>query len=200
YVGKTRAGRFKRFYIQYIKFFRRVRAEEWRLKITGMVENPQSLTLEEVQGFPRKIQNSRLKCVECWSARAEWEGFHFSELEERVRPRPEAVGVVFRCADTYEEFLSLEDLNHERTMLVHRMNGEPLSDEHGFPLRVIIPFKYGYKSPKAILEMEFVDKVIPGTWSRIGPYSVDGTILPGHDTPLDGDGERRRIPGGEVFD
>ncbi|NIQ01475.1 MAG: molybdopterin-dependent oxidoreductase, partial [Nitrospinaceae bacterium] len=63
-------------------------------------------------------------------------------------------------------------------------NGEPLTDEHGFPLRVIIPFKYGYKNPKAILKMEYVAEPRPGTWSRIGPYSRDGTILPGTDHPL----------------
>lgn len=200
YVGKTRVGRFKRFYIHYVKSFRKVRGEDWRLRITGRVENPLTLSLKEVRDFPGKVQVSRLKCVECWSARAQWEGFHFSELEKKVRPLPGVIGVLFRCADSYQEFLTLEDLNQTRTIMVHRMNGETLSPEHGFPLRVIIPFKYGYKSPKAILEMEFVDKVIPGTWSRIGPYSVDGTILPGHDTPLDGDGTRRRISGGEVFD
>lgn len=200
YVGKTRLGRFKRFYIQYFKPFRRVDPGKWELKVTGLVENPITMKLGDIKGLPGKIQTSRLKCVECWSAKAEWEGFHFSEIARRVNPKPGALGVLFRCADSYEEFLTLDDLLHRRTMMVHRMNGEPLSDEHGFPLRVIVPFKYGYKSPKAILEMEFVGKVTPGTWSRIGPYSVDGTILPGYDTPLDGEGGKRRISGGEVFD
>jgi methionine sulfoxide reductase catalytic subunit len=110
------------------------------------------------------------------------------------------VGVVFRCADTYVEYLPLEDLRHPRTLLVHRMDGRPLSGEHGFPLRVIIPFKYGYKNPKCILEMQFVDREEPGTWTRIGPYSIDGTILPGYDHPLDRNKVKRRIDGGEVFD
>ncbi len=57
------------------------------------------------------------------------------------------------------------------------MNGDRLSDEHGFPLRRIVSFKYGYKSPKAILEMECVSRPDRRTWNRIGPYWVDGTIL-----------------------
>lgn len=123
-----------------------------------------------------------------------------TELDNIVRPRPEAVGVLFRCADNYVEYLSLADLRHARTLLVHTMNGTRLSDEHGFPLRMIVPFKYGYKSPKAILEMEYVTRSNRGTWNRIGPYSVDGTILPGYDHPLDRGKKRRRIFGGEIFD
>ena len=80
------------------------------------------------------------------------------------------------------------------------MNGKPLTDEHGFPLRVIVPFKYGYKNPKAILKMEFVSNFQAGTWSKIGAYSMDGTILPGTDHPLDFGKRPRRIPGGEILD
>ena len=80
------------------------------------------------------------------------------------------------------------------------MNGEPLSDAHGFPLRLIAPSKYGYKNPKAIWEMEYVSEQQAGTWSKIGPYSSDGTILPGTDHPLEYDKEPRRISGGEITD
>jgi sulfoxide reductase catalytic subunit YedY len=200
YVNKTRRGIYRFFYIQVYKPFRRIREKKWRLKVRGLCDRPGEFPLDALRTLPSKIQVSRLKCVECWSAKAEWEGFHFTELEKIVRPRPVAVGVVFRCADTYVEYLTLEDLRHPRTLLVLRMNGEPLADEHGFPLRVIIPFKYGYKNPKCILEMEFVDREEPGTWSRIGPYSVDGTILPGYDHPLDRNKVKRRINGGEIFD
>lgn len=198
YVSKTRRGLYRFFYIQVYKPFRRVREETWRLKVGGLCGNPREFTLSELKSLPRTKQTSRLKCVECWSAVAEWEGFHISELERIVRPSPSAVGVVFRCADTYVEFLKCDDLRRDRVLLVHGMDGKPLPDEHGFPLRVIIPFKYGYKNPKCILEMEYVDHEDRGTWSRIGPYSVDGTILPGYDHPLDHGKKRRRINGGEV--
>jgi DMSO/TMAO reductase YedYZ molybdopterin-dependent catalytic subunit len=200
YVGKTRKGRFKKFYVQYFKPFKRVDGDKWKLKITGLCENPQEIDLVEIKKLSKKTQVSRIKCVECWSAKAQWEGFHISHLHEKVRPLPDAEGVVFRCADSYNEYLPLNDLTHERALLVHTMNKEPLSDEHGFPLRVIVPFKYGYKSPKAVLEMEYVKGFHLGTWSKIGPYSLDGTILPGYDHPLDMGKKRRKIFGGEIFD
>ena len=200
YVGKTREGEYKQFYIQYYKPFRRLKGEAWRLKVRGLCKNPQEFTLDVLKKLPRKRQISRIKVVECWSAKAEWEGFSFFDLEKLVCPRSDAVGIVFRCADTYVEYLSLQEVRHERTLLSHTMNSEPLSDEHGFPLRVIIPFKYGYKSPKAILEIEYVNRPQRGTWNQIGPYSVDGTILPGIDHPLDQGKKQRRIFGGEIMD
>ncbi len=139
-----------------------------------------------------------MKCVECWSAKAEWSGFHFSELMKLCPPQPEATGVVFHCGDAYTEHLPLEDLNHPRTLWVTEMDGAPLSDEHGFPLRVIIPSKYGYKNPKAILRIEYVSELQYGTWSKIGPYSPDGTLLPGTDHPLDLGKTPHRISGGEI--
>ncbi len=200
YVGKTRDGKYKQFYIQYYKSFRRIDGTNWRLKVNGLCENPEEFTLDMLENLPRQTQVSRIKCVECWSAKAEWAGFSISEIEKLVKPQPEAIAIVFRCADTYVEYLPLEDMHHERALLVYAMNNEPLSDEHGFPLRAIIPFKYGYKSPKAILEIEYVNRFKRGTWTQIGPYSADGTILPGYDHPLDRGKKRRQIFGGEIFD
>lgn len=200
YVGKSRDGEYKDFYIQYYKSFKRIKADAWRLKVGGFCERPQEFALDEVKAISGRSQISRLKCVECWSNKAEWGGFHLSELEKRIAPKSQAVGVLFRCGDTLVEYLSREDLLNDRSLLVHTMNGKPLSDEHGFPLRLIVPFKYGYKSAKAILEMEYVAAPQPGTWSRIGPYSVDGTILPGYDHPLDRGKIKRKIFGGEIFD
>ncbi len=198
FVGKNRTGKFKQFYINYWKPHRRIRAEDWSLEVTGLCEHPRRFSLDELRQFPLREQASRLKCVECWSARARWSGFSFAELEQRVKPDAGARGVVFHCADAYVEFLPLETLRHRRTLMVTHMNGDPLSDEHGFPLRVIAPMKYGYKNPKAILKMEFVDREVWGTWSKIGPYSADGTILPGTDHPLEYNKQARRIPGGEI--
>lgn len=198
FVGKTRAGKYKDFYINFWKPMRRIRPESWTLLTDGLCGNPRRFTLAELKSFPVKIQKSRLKCVECWSARAEWRGFHFSALAELTQPIASANGAVFYCADDYIEHLSLEALLNGRTLLAYGMNGEPLSDEHGFPLRLIVPFKYGYKNPKSILRIEWVSDARYGTWSKIGPYSPDGTILPGYDHPLDQNKKRRRITGGEV--
>jgi len=200
FVGKTRAGKFKQFYINYWKPLRRIQAEDWTLEIGGLCNNPKTFTLDQLKDLPPITQTSRLKCVECWSAKAEWSGFHFSELMKLCPPQPQATGVVFHCGDVYKEHLSLEDLKHPRTLMVTQMDGAPLSDEHGFPLRVIAPSKYGYKNPKAIVKIEYVSELQYGTWSKIGPYSPDGTILPGTDHPLDFGKTPRRISGGEIKD
>jgi len=199
FVGKTRSGDYEKFYINYWKPMRRIQAERWKLEVQGLCKHPRTFTLEQIKTFPVKTRSSRLKCVECWSARAEWRGFAIAEIEKRVEPLAEAAGVIFYCADSYKEYLSRENLNREETLLAYNMDGKPLTDEHGFPLRIIIPFKYGYKNPKAILKMEYVANMQPGTWSKIGPYSSDGTILPGYDHPLDLGKKPHRIPGGEIL-
>lgn len=198
FVGKNRTGKFKRFYINYWKPHRRIDADKWSLEVTGLCQRPGRYTLDELLEIPAREQESRLKCVECWSARAKWSGFSFAEIERRVQPGKETVGVVFHCADGYVEHLSLETLRHPRTLVVTHMNDAPLPDEHGFPLRMIAPMKYGYKNPKAILKIEFVSEEVWGTWSKIGPYSTDGTILPGTDHPLEYGKQPRRISGGEI--
>lgn len=200
YIGKTREGKHRSFYINFWKPMRRINADTWKLKIRGLVETQKILTLGELQNLPTHSQSSRLKCVECWSARAKWSGFSVRELEQIVQPHASARGVLFHCGDGYKEYLSREALNQDRVLLVHTMNDEPLSDAHGFPLRLIAPSKYGYKNPKAILKMEYVAEQQAGTWSKIGPYSPDGTILPGTDHPLEFGKQARRIPGGEITD
>lgn len=200
FVGKTRAGKYETFYINYWKPMRRIKPEKWKLEVRGLCKNPGTFSIEDIKSLPVKTRTSRLKCVECWSARARWQGFSIQDLEEKVAPHPQAAGVLFHCADTYQEYLPRESLMREETLLAYNMDGKPLTDEHGFPLRVIVPFKYGYKNPKAILIMEYVDDVKAGTWSKIGPYSMDGTILPGYDHPVDLDKKARRISGGEIRD
>ena len=198
FVGKTRVRKFNQFYINYWKPLRRIKADDWTLEVVGLCEKPKTFTLGQLKNLPPVTQTSRMKCVECWSAKAEWRGFHFSELIKLCPPQPEATGVVFHCGDVYKEHLLLEDLKHPRTLLVTQMDGAPLSDEHGFPLRVIVPSKYGYKNPKAIVKIEYVNEVQYGTWSKIGAYSPDGTILPGTDHPLDLGKTPHRISGGEI--
>jgi methionine sulfoxide reductase catalytic subunit len=200
FVGKTREGKHSTFYINFWKPMRRINGDKWNLKISGLCKVPTTFSLAQLQSLPIHTQSSRLKCVECWSARAEWGGFITKDLERIVQPHASAQGVLFHCGDEYREYLSRDALNQGRVLLAHIMNGKPLSDAHGFPLRLIAPSKYGYKNPKAILEMEYVAQPQAGTWSKIGPYSPDGTILPGTDHPLEYGKQARRISGGEIVD
>jgi sulfoxide reductase catalytic subunit YedY len=186
------------FFIRYYKPFEAVDPARWTLSVEGLVKSPQVLTLSDVQSLPLVSQVSRIKCVECWSAVAKWEGFHLRSLMEVVDPLPEAKWLHFYCADDYYESLPLEELLRERVLFVHRMNDQVVPDVYGAPLRLMVPFKYGYKSPKAIVRLVFAEEELRGYWPTVGPYSPKGDIQPGQDYPLDL-GESRQITGGEVF-
>ena len=134
------------FFIRSANPFMGVEANDWGLSVRGMVENPIILGYEDLFAFKTVSQVSRLKCVECWSATAQWEGFRFQELVKRVKPDPKAKYVYFQSADSYYESYTLKELIRPRVLMVLRMNGQPLSRDHGFPLRLIAPFKYGYKN------------------------------------------------------
>lgn len=187
------------FHIRSANPFLGVDIQNWTLKIDGMVEKPSTLVYEDLFGIKQHSQISRLKCVECWSAKAEWEGFRMEELIDRVKPDPTAKYVYFQSADSYYESYTIEELLRPRVLFVTRMNGRPLSREHGYPLRLIAPFKYGYKNVKYITRMQFTDTRKQNYWARFGPYSVDGTIQPGIDHPLDFNKKPLKINGGEVF-
>ncbi len=187
------------FHIRSANPFLGVQIDSWTLSVGGLVKKPARMVYEDLFGFKTHSQVSRLKCVECWSAKAKWEGFRFQELMDRVRPDPAAKYVSFQSADSYYESYLIEELLMPRVLMVLRMNDQPLSQEHGFPLRLIAPFKYGYKNVKYISAVNFADKRGRNYWANNGPYSVDGTIQPGIDHPLDFGKKPLPINGGEVF-
>jgi DMSO/TMAO reductase YedYZ molybdopterin-dependent catalytic subunit len=172
----------------------------YRLEVGGLVEKPASFAVADLRKFPQLVQSSRLKCVQCWSSRADWGGFRFGELFEAVKPLKSAAAVRIDCGDKWYEHLSLDDALNNRVLLALDMEGQPLSDSHGAPLRVIDPRKYGYKSAKMITSITFVDKPGGSMACDLGPYySESGEIQPGYDHPLDlGEGVRHKIRGGEI--
>jgi sulfoxide reductase catalytic subunit YedY len=187
------------FHIRSANPFMGVETDSWGLVVTGMVKKSLALGYEDLFGFKLHSQVSRLKCVECWSAKARWEGFHVDDLFDRVQPDPAAKYVYFESADSYYESFTLEELRRKRVLFAVKMNGQALSKEHGFPLRLIVPYKYGYKNIKYITRIEFTDTRKRNYWFNNGPYSVDGTIQPGVDHPLDFNKKPLPINGGEVF-
>ena len=187
------------FHIRSANPFLGVDTQSWGLAVGGMVKNPIGLGYEDLFGLKMHSQVSRLKCVECWSAKAKWEGFRFEELVQKVQPDLSAKYVYIQSADSYYESFALEELLRPRVLFVLRMNDQPLSRDHGFPLRLIAPFKYGYKNIKYITSIKFLDSRKRNYWSNSGPYSVDGTIQPGIDHPLDFNKKPLPINGGEVF-
>ena len=172
----------------------------YRLDVKGLVEKPQSLSIADLRRFPHESQNSRLKCVQCWSARADWSGFRFGHLVEAVKPKKTAKAVRVECADKWYEYFDIQDLHSPRVLFAMDMQGQPLADRHGAPLRVIDPGRYGYKSAKLVVSIEFVEEHKGSMACDIGPYyTPTGEIQAGYDTPLDLGGKtKRKIPGGEI--
>ena len=107
----------------------------YRLEVGGLVEKPRRFELEKLRSYPRFEQSKRLKCVQCWSARTTWEGFRFEELVEDVKPLAKATSVRIDCADKWYEYMSLDEMAEPGVMLCLEMAGQPLTDQHGAPLR-----------------------------------------------------------------
>jgi hypothetical protein len=175
-------------------------AAGYQLKIRGLVEKPQALSLADLRRLPQETQNSRMKCVQCWSARTTWGGFRFGHIVETVKPLRTAKAVRIECADKWYEYFSIEDLLSPHALMVLDMAGKPLADRHGAPLRLMDPGRYGYKSAKLITSIEFVAQGKGSMACDIGPYySPSGEIKSGYDHPLDlGPNVRRKITGGEI--
>jgi sulfoxide reductase catalytic subunit YedY len=171
----------------------------WRLAIAGLTHAPVTLAAADLERFPRIAQNSRLKCVQCWSGRVNWIGFRPEDLLKLAPPKPGANYVRVDCADKYYDYVKLDDLLHPRTLFCVGMNDEALTPEHGAPLRLVMPQKYGYKSSKLITSLTFVDKGERGMVADGWPYySETGDILPGVDHPFEFPDDPRKIPGGEI--
>ena len=173
----------------------------WELAIEGAGVPGIRLKTADLEKLARVEQSSRLKCVQCWSGRVNWEGFRAADLLRLVGAKTDLLWVRVDCADKYYDFVKLEDLLHPRTLFAVGMNGEALSPEHGAPLRLLMPAKYGYKSSKLITKLTFVDKGGMGLVADGWPYySASGDILAGVDHPFEFPDETRKIPGGEIVD
>jgi DMSO/TMAO reductase YedYZ molybdopterin-dependent catalytic subunit len=171
----------------------------WELEIGGLTHEPVRLRTADLDRLPRISQNSRLKCVQCWSGRVIWEGFHPEALVKLARPTADATWLRVDCADKYYDFVKLEDLLNPRTLFAVGLNGEALTPEHGAPLRLVMPFKYGYKSSKLITKLSFVQQGGPGLVADGWPYySETGDIMAGIDHPFEFPDEARKIKGGEI--
>ena len=133
----------------------------WRLEVGGLVQNPLSLSLENIRKLPQRTQITRHDCVEGWSAIGEWTGPQLSLLLEAAELMPEARYVVFRCADNlngqdYYESVDLVDAFHPQTIVAHALNGAPLPIRNGAPLRMRIERQLGYKHAKYLTGVEAV--------------------------------------------
>ncbi len=150
-----------------------VDAHHWTLRIHGLVQRPFSLTYADIIRMPSIRRLLTLECIGnppdgTAIGNAEWTGLELKPLLERAGIKRNAVYAAMRAADGYYTGVPVAELTREENWLVYRMNGEPLPREHGFPLRIFIPGKYGMKQPKWLTEIEFVDTPFIGYWEARG--------------------------------
>lgn len=155
---------------------------DWRLRVTGLVQQPLSLSLSDLQRFPSRTQITRHDCVEGWSAIGKWQGVPLGLVLDAARLRPGARYVVFLCADEleqtldgsgrYYESIDLQDAWHPQTLLAYRMNDQPLPVAHGAPLRLRVERQLGYKHAKYLMEIKVVDSFAQ-LWGGRGGYWED---------------------------
>lgn len=134
---------------------------DWRLEVRGLVKTPLSLSMEQLRALPQRTQVTRHDCVEGWSAIGEWTGPQLSTLLDLAEVEERAQFIVFRCADTYAgrkyyESVDLLDAMHPQTIVAHMLNGEPLPEKNGAPLRMRIERQLGYKHAKYVTAIEAV--------------------------------------------
>jgi sulfoxide reductase catalytic subunit YedY len=138
---------------------------DYRLKVYGLVENPQDLSLEDLKALGTKRQITLHHCIQGWSGIAEWGGLPLAELIKRVRPLPDAAAVVFYSygegaeGGPFYDSLTLANAEYPQILLAYEMNFEPLGDLHGAPLRLRVENQLGFKMVKWIRAIEFVDSI-----------------------------------------
>jgi DMSO/TMAO reductase YedYZ molybdopterin-dependent catalytic subunit len=146
-----------------------VTTEDWKLKIHGRVENPVTLDWQQFRALPQFSDVSDFHCVTTWSQfDMKWEGVAFFTLVDLVKPKADATHVFFKSYDGYSTNNPIEVCLDDDVMIAHSWNGQPLSEEHGGPARVIIPKRYAWKGAKFIREITFLDRDILGFWEIRG--------------------------------
>ncbi len=177
------------------------KTEPWNIKIDGEVENEVNLSALEINNmFESEERIYRLRCVEGWSMVIPWMGFSLSKLLDKVKPNNKAKFVEFISVYDpaqmpgqkypilqwpYREGLRIDEAMHPLTTLVTGLYGKKLPNQNGAPLRLIIPWKYGFKSAKAIVNIKLVEKMPTSSWMRSSPreYGFYSNVNPNVDHP-----------------
>jgi len=192
-----------------------LRTRPWMLTVEGEVKKPQVLDIDSLlKGFPLEERIYRHRCVEAWSMVIPWVGFPLAELVRRLEPTSKAKFVEFQTLLDpaqmpgerrsildwpYTEGLRMDEATHPLTLVAVGLYGRVLPNQNGAPIRVVIPWKYGFKSVKSIVRMRFVESQPRTTWARMAPdeYGFYANVNPAVDHPRWSQAKERRI--GEFF-
>jgi sulfoxide reductase catalytic subunit YedY len=192
------------------------KTDPWNISIEGEVEKPISLSMEEItETFLSEERVYRLRCVEGWSMVIPWMGFSLSELLSKVVLTSKAKFVEFESVYDpdqmkgqrypvlkwpYKEGLRIDEAMHPLTTIVTGLYSKKLPNQNGAPLRIFVPWKYGFKSAKAIVKIKLVEKMPTSSWMRASPreYGFYSNVNPNVDHPRWSQATERVI-GDDIF-
>ncbi len=183
----------------------------WTIDVSGLINKPRTFGVEDLlKLFPAEERIYRLRCVEAWSMVIPWQGFALAGLLKAVEPTSAAKYVRFETLLDpeqmqgqgspaypwpYQEGLRLDEALNDLTILATGLYGEPLPPQDGGPIRLVVPWKYGFKSIKAIVKIELTDKKPATLWSTIAPreYGFYANVNPNVDHPRWSQASERRV-------
>ncbi|KAB7767349.1 protein-methionine-sulfoxide reductase catalytic subunit MsrP [Xanthomonas sp. LMG 12461] len=190
-----------------------LRTSPWSVKVSGECEKPGTLSLDDLlKGHTPEERVYRLRCVEGWSMVIPWLGVPLGDVLKRFAPTSKAKYVAFTTlADPkqmpgiryssidwpYKEGLRIDEAMHPLTLLATGLYGKPLPQQNGAPLRLVVPWKYGFKSIKSIVEIRFVERMPETAWHELQPseYGFFSNVNPAVDHPRWSQKTERRIAG-----
>ena len=198
------------------KYAQNFKTNPWNITIDGEVEKPIQISIEEIlETFVSEERIQRLRCVEGWSMVIPWMGFSLSQLLSKVTLTSKAKFVEFESVYDpeqmrgqkypvlqwpYREGLRIDEAMHPLTTVVTGLYGKKLPNQNGAPLRIFIPWKYGFKSAKAIVKIKLVEKMPTSSWMRASPreYGFYSNVNPDVDHPRWSQATERVI-GNDIF-
>jgi len=190
------------------------KTDPWTVEVGGLVNQPRTFDLDDIfSGFSQQERIYRMRCVEAWSMVIPWVGFPLAELLKEVEPTSNAKYVRFETLYDpdqmpgqrnktfpwpYVEGLRLDEAMHDLTILATGIYGKPLLPQTGAPVRLVVPWKYGFKSIKSIVKIELVEEMLTSTWMAQAPqeYGFYANVNPNVPHPRWSQATERRI--GEI--
>ncbi|MEW6306477.1 MAG: protein-methionine-sulfoxide reductase catalytic subunit MsrP [Verrucomicrobiota bacterium] len=188
----------------------------WSIEIGGLVEKPMKIDVAElIDTMPMEERVYRFRCVEAWAMVVPWTGFPLKKLIEKVQPKPEAKFVKFQTAFRpnqmpgtarlrsypwpYTEGLRMDEAMNDLTLVTTGIFGKPLPKQHGAPIRIVVPWKYGYKSIKSVDKIEFVATQPKTLWETLAPdeYPFESNVDPRVPHPRWSQATERMIDSGD---